>query len=61
MGRRFPQDCPEKCLHFHAWGTSVDNGVCVCDVLNIQVKEKEMDFDWHSCPLPDDAIEVEYE
>ena len=60
MNKRFPQDCPVECIHLHQWG-SIDNSIWACDVLNMQVKEKEMDFDWHSCPLPDDAIEVEYE
>ena len=57
MNKRFPRDCTSECPHFHCWDMSIDDYICVCDALKVQVDECDMDFIWYSCPLPDDTTE----
>ena len=60
MNRKFPQDCPFKCPHFRSWDMSIDDYTCVCDLLNAQVDECDMDFDWYYCPLDNVTKEEQY-
>lgn len=54
MNKKFPKDCPYTCSHFHAWYLSIDDWTCVCDKLDVQIDEYDMDFKWMFCPLDND-------
>lgn len=47
----FPVDC-RGCTHYHSWDMSVDDWTNVCDILNAQVDD--CDIEWTLriiCPL----------
>lgn len=47
---RFPMDCSRNCPHFRTWDMSVDDWTNVCDLLNVQVDDCDMDNQWMICP-----------
>ena len=50
MGR-FPKDCWAKnCEHFHVWDMSVDDLLCVCDLLKRECDACNEDFSYLLCP-----------
>ena len=49
--RKFPQDCPIECPHYHRWDMSVDDYTNVCDELHAQIDDCDQDFQWEYCPL----------
>lgn len=46
----FPRDCPKDCPHLHSWDMSVDDWTNVCDLLDTQIDDCDMDFIWMLCP-----------
>lgn len=52
--RRFPKDCWDKgCEHFHVTDMSIDDFLCVCDVLEKECDACDEDFCFLFCPLED--------
>ena len=50
--KRFPLDCPRDCPHLHSWDMSIDDWTNICDLLNIQIDDCDMDFMFLPiCPL----------
>lgn len=51
MEKRFPRDCTIECPHFKTCDLSIDDWTCVCDLLNLQIDECDMDYKLEKCPL----------
>lgn len=59
MSGRFPKDCWEKnCEHFHTHDMSIDDLLCVCDLLKMQCDACDEDFSFLLCPRKDDNTDV---
>ena len=39
------------------WDLSIDDWTSVCDLLNVQIDDCDMDFQWMYCPLKDGETE----
>lgn len=49
---RFPKDCWKKnCPHFHVIDMSIDDLLCICDILQKECDACDGDFCFLLCPL----------
>ena len=57
---RFPKDCWDKnCNHFHVTDMSIDDLLCVCDLLGYECDACDEDYCYLRCPLAEKEEEGE--